>query len=132
MYQNIRACQQKGWCPSNEPSGLLKEVGRITYQMRGMAFLNNAFENSKKVKIINKFCIIKLPFAWKGSYSLNLLKPFATSSPYCATNYSTITVILLDLIGGLCGIWVQLPSKSCKVCLPGRSSIVVSNCPLPK
>src|SRR5690606_13049923 len=44
----------------------------------------------------------------------------------------TVIVITFDMTGGSCGMCSWSPRMSCRVCLPGSSSSVVSVLPLPK
>ena len=46
--------------------------------------------------------------------------------PGAVPPYSTVTVIRSDMIGGLCGMWLQSASTSCRVCVPAGSSSVTS------
>src|SRR5262249_39092275 len=46
--------------------------------------------------------------------------------PYPLQVYFTVMVIGVDITGGTCGMWLQSPSTSCRVCWPGGSVIIAS------
>src|SRR5262252_3129693 len=52
--------------------------------------------------------------------------------PYQNKSYFTVTVIVSDITGGTCGMWLQSPSTSCSVCSPGGSVTIASVWPPPK
>ena len=52
----------------------------------------------------------------------------------CSRNdaaHFTVMVMISDITGGSCGMWLQLPSTSCSVCCPGGSVTMASVWPPP-